>query len=375
MEKTRRALLAAAGVTAAAGCLGGSDSEGGTPTEAAGDGAATATPTVTETATPEPEPEVSEVSLLLNWKPSGLHVPYYAARAEGFYEAEGLTVGKIESGQGSDFSAKQVGLGNTAFGITSADQVLNVNSRELSPRSVGVVMQKSPVVLFTVREEFGEELTDAEQLAGATVGTGPGMVRLLSRLLLEEEGVLGDVELVDTGYDTVQQLLSGEIDAAGGVFGDVVDARHEGPTVDLLRVASAVPSYGHVVATDGAFAEENPATVRAFLRATARGSAWAAANPEAATDRLVEAVPALEESRDRQRDKWRLMSEDFVLSETVRREGWGWSSPDPWTTMHGALADADLLEGEVDPASVWTNDHLDRDYEYVGSYADVAGDG
>lgn len=376
MEKTRRAFLAAAGLTATAGCLGGSGSEGGTPTEAAGDGTATptGTPTATETETSEPEPEVSEVSLLLNWKPSGLHVPYYAARAEGFYEAEGLTVGGIESGQGSDFSAKQVGLGNTAFGITSADQVLNVNSRGLSPRSVGVVMQKSPVVLFTVREEFGEELTSAEQLAGATVGTGPGMVRLLSKLLLEEEGVLEDVELVDTGYDTVQQLLSGEIDAAGGVFGDVVDARHEGPTVDLLRVASTIPSYGHVVATDGAFAEENPATVRAFLRATARGSAWAAANPEAATDHLVEAVPALEESRDRQRDKWKLMSEDFVLSETVRREGWGWSRPDPWTTMHGALADADLLEGEVDPGSVWTNDHLDRDYEYVGSYADVVGD-
>jgi NitT/TauT family transport system substrate-binding protein len=132
-----------------------------------------------------------------------------------------------------------------------------------------------------------------------------------------------------------------------------------------------VPSYGHVVATKGTFAQDHPETVRAFLRATARGAAWAANNPETATDHLVSAVPALSESRDRQRDKWALMNRDFVLSESVRERGWGWSRAAPWETMRDALADADLLGGDVTPDAVWTNDYLDTDSQYIGSYADL----
>ncbi len=377
MSIPRRAFLSAAGLAVASGCLGGGgpseDATDATGTTADGTGTTANTPgneSETGTAEASATPSRSEVSLLLNWKPSGLHVPYYAARAEGFYEAEGLTLSAIESGQGSDFSAKQAGLGNTPFAVTSADQVLNVNSRDLSPQSVGVVMQRSPVVLFATRDSLGGEFTGVEQLAGKRLGTGPGMVRLLSTLLLEEAGVRDEVELVDTGYDTVQRLLSGDIDAAGGVFGDVVDARNQGATVDSIPVASQVPSYGHVIATPPGFGAEHPETVRAFLRATARGTAWAANNPEAATGHLVDAVPALSESRDRQRQKWELMSAEFVTSATVREKGWGWSRPDPWATMHEALKRADSLGGSVDPAGVWTNDYLDLDAAAIGSYAE-----
>jgi NitT/TauT family transport system substrate-binding protein len=374
MRIPRRAFLSAAGVAVASGCLGGgpraTNATGETTDDPGGGAAATGNGSGEASTESGTSPGRSELSLLLNWKPSGLHVPYYAARAEGFYEAEGLTLSSIESGQGSDFSAKQAGLGNTPFAVTSADQVINVNSRDLSLESVGVVMQRSPVVLFATRESLGAEFTGVEQLRGTRLGTGPGMVRLLSELLLDEAGVREDVELVDTGYDTVQRLLSGDIDAAGGVFGDVVDARNQGATVGSVPVASRVPSYGHVVATQPSFGEDYPETVRAFLRATARGTAWATNNPERATGHLVEAVPALRESRDRQREKWELMSGEFVTSETVRERGWGWSRSDPWTTMHEALRDADSLGGEVDPASVWTNDYLDLTSPAVGSYAD-----
>lgn len=349
MEGSRRSFLAAAAAAATAGCVGAVN-------RGTGSGGS--------------DPEVAEVSLLLNWKPSGLHAPYYAARARGYYEEEGLSLEAIESGQGSDFSATQAGLGNAAFAVTSSDQVLKVNSQELSPRSVAVVMQRSPVVLFAAREHFGGPLEAASQLEGATVGTGPGMVRLLTELFLERADVLRSVELVNTGFDTVQQLLAGKVDAAGGVFGDVVDARHHDYAVDLLPVASAIPAYGHVIATSADFAAENPRTVRAFLRATARGSAWAHRNPAAATDELVEAVPALAESRGRQRDKWGLMREGFVLSDAVREHGWGWSEPAPWRTLHDLLGETDALGGGVDPAAVWTNDYLDLDATAVGSYAD-----
>jgi len=319
--------------------------------------------------------EMTEHSLLLNWQPSGLHVPYYAAEAEGFYEAEGIDLTGIESGQGSDFSATQAGLGNADFAITSSDQVLNINADEdLDVRSVGVVMQRGPTQVFTARENFGEELTDSDQLADVTLGSGPGMVRQMIEAYLEHEGVRDSIEYVDSGFDTVQQLLSGEIDAAGGVFSDVVDARHQGYEIDALSVNDAIPSYGHLVATSADFADSNPEAVRSFLRATARGAVWANENPADATDHLIDAVPELEDTRENQRDKWDELRSGFMLSEAVEANGWGYNDGEVWESVASTLAEGDFPGGDADPDAAWTNEYLDTDDEHVAEYADrVAG--
>lgn len=340
----RRAVLAAvgAGTAALAGCAG-SGNGGGT----------------------------TEHSLLLNWQPSGLHVPYYAAAAEGFYDEEGIDLTEIDSGQGSDFSATQAGLGNADFAITSSDQVLNINADEdLAVRSVGVVMQRGPTQVFTARGNFGEELTDPEQLRGATIGSGPGMVRRMVEAYLESEGLLDSVEYVDSGFDTVQQLLSGEIDAAGGVFSDVVDARNKSSEIDALSVNETVPAYGHLIATAESFAEANPEVVRSFLRATARGAVWANGNPEEATDRLIEAVPELEGTRESQLDKWGALRSGFMVSEAVEEHGWGWNDAAVWESVAATLSEGDFPGGEADPDAAWTNEYLDTDDEYIGGYAD-----
>ncbi|MFA9427144.1 ABC transporter substrate-binding protein [Natronorubrum sp. A-ect3] len=311
---------------------------------------------------------LESVTLLLNWNMSGLHVPYVAARENGFYEEEGITDVELESGDGSDFAANQAGLGNVEFAISSTDQILTVNSEELSPLAVGVMMQRNPNVVFADRDQFGD-LSDPEQLEGATVGSGPGMVRTMTEAYLDHHGVLDSVDYVDAGFDTVQQLLSGEIDAAGGVFSDVVDAEYQGGAIDVLEIQEAVPSYGHLVATDESFAEEHPDTVRAFLRATARGSVWAAENPDEAVDALIDVQPELDEVRANQADKWEQMYERYMYSETVETEGWGASASEPWEETHETLAAADTIENDVDPNDVWTNEYLDTDSEYVSEYA------
>ncbi len=314
--------------------------------------------------------ETTPVSLLLNWQPGGLHVPYYAAESEGFYGDEGIEIAEIEAGQGSDFSATQVGLDNVEFAITSSDQILNAAAEELASTCVAVVMQRGPVQVFATPEQFGEELTDADQLAGRTLGSGPGMVRQMTESYLEVEGVREEVEYVDSGMDTVQQLLTGEIDAAGGVFSDVVDARHQDYEIDALSVADVIPSYGHVIAVGDEIREEDPETVERFLRATARGAVWANENPEEATDALADAVEELAETWENQRDKWEEMRTGFMLSSTVEEQGWGASEPEPWESVHETLAGGEFEEGDVDPDDVWTNEYLDTDSEYVAEYAE-----
>jgi NitT/TauT family transport system substrate-binding protein len=356
---TRRQFLAAAGSVAVGGCVSGLGDGGPGEADEADGGSASGV-----------DPEVTSVTLLLNWQISGLHAPYVAARDNGFYGDEGLESVDIESGDGSDFAANQVGLGNVEFAISSSDQILNVNSRGLAPRSVGVIMQRNPNVIFASREHFGE-LSGPDQLAGATVGSGPGMVRQMTHAFLEHHGVLESVEYVDTGFDTVQQLLTGEIDAAGGVFGDVVDAEQQGADVDVLRIHDAIPSYGHLVAVEEGFGRENSDTVRAFLRATARGAVWASKNSDDAVDMLVDAQPELGEVRENQRAKWDALRTEYMLSETVADNGWGWNAPEPWRRTYETLDDADVFENDVEPDQVWTNEYLDEEYEYISEYVDL----
>lgn len=350
MSHTRREYLGAAGgalaMTIAAGCLTEGD-----PGQ-------------------ELDPDADDVDLLLNWRPSGLHVPYYTAVERGFYEDHGLEVSNIESGQGSDFSATQVGLDNVEFGVSSSDQVLNVTGEGLAPVCVGVIMQRGPIVLFTDRNQFGEEIREPAQLEGVTLGSGPGMVRMMATAYLEYHGLGDGIEFVDAGSDIVQQLLTGEVDAAAGVFSDVVDARHQNATIDSLHVADDIPFYGHVITTSQSFLEEYPDTVRAFLQGTARGAAWAANDVEGGTDILIDAVPELEVARENQRDKWDVLREEYLVSKTVEEQGWGWSEGDVWATTAEILLDHNFLEEEVDPDAVWTNDLLDTNYPYIGDFAD-----
>ncbi|WP_276253277.1 ABC transporter substrate-binding protein [Halomontanus rarus] len=317
------------------------------------------------------DPDVDGAELLLNWQPNGLHVPYYAALERGFYEDQGLELAGIESGEGSDFSATQAGLNNAEFAVTSSDQVLNVNSEGLSPVCIGVIMQRSPVVVFTDRERFGDELTDPEQLAGETIGSGPGMVRLMTEAYLEYHDLSDDVEIADAGHDTVQQLLTGEIDVAAGVFGDVVDASRQNATIDDLSVGEDVPAYGHVIATSQSFLDSNPDAARAFLRGTARGAAWASNDVDGAIDVLVEATPELEEARENQRDTWDILRTEYLVSDAVEENGWGWNDGDVWEETADVLEEYGFLENEVDPDEVWTNEYLDTDYEYIGDFTDV----
>lgn len=346
---SRRAYLAASGGALAglvAGCLGDETAAGAQSLE----------------------PDVDSATLTLNWQPSGLHVPYYAAAERGFYEEQGLDSVEIESGQGSDFSATQAGLGNTEFAVTSGDQVLNVNSEGLSPVCVGVIMQQSPVVVFVDREAFGEELTEPDQLEGETIGSGPGMVRLMTEAYLEHHDLIDEVDIADAGHDTVQQLLTGEVSVASGVFSDVVDARRQGATIDELLVGEDVPAYGHVIATSRSFLEDNPDTVRAFLRGTARGAAWASDDVETAINVLVNAESELGEARENQRDKWETLREEYLVSDAVEENGWGWNDGDVWAETANTLLEYGFLEDEVDSDEVWTNEYLDTDYEYIGEF-------
>jgi NitT/TauT family transport system substrate-binding protein len=321
----------------------------------------------------EPEP----VTFQLNWEPNGFQAPYFLARSDGFYEAEGLDVQFVE-GHGSPFAAEQTAKGRADFGLAGASAVLSKQSEGYDPLAVAAVTQRTPAAVYTLRDVFGEPLERPDQLAGRTVAPSATKTRILAAQLLEEAGVREAVDLLpvepNTHHRVQHRLLDGEVDAAVGVVTNGLELEREyDRTADELPIGHRLRIYGMTLVGDPSFVESNPDTVRAFLRATARGWAEATRDPGSAVGALIERNATLERRRDIETEKFLAAARDLQLTDHVREAGWGNHDAQRWRTLGGMLTETDLLSGDVDPGRAWTNEYL-PDVPSVQRYADrIAG--
>jgi NitT/TauT family transport system substrate-binding protein len=353
----RRALasLGAAVAVGAAGCLGGTT--GGTGDD---------TPTDAATATPER----SSVQLLLDWKANATHAGHFVAKSRGFYDEEGLSV-DIVSGKGGASTAKQVGLEKYPLGLTSAAATLGTADEGVSLRAYAAAQQGPNSVVFTTADAFGGRMDGPASLAGKTVAVPPAASNLaLLKVILKDAGVLADVSFLEVGWGGLtSSLLSGDAHAALGAFPDGISLDRDGHDAAMLWIADHVPTVGRSVVANPSFVDSNPETLRAYLRATARGWAWASNDPEAAMDLLVEARPRLDASYDLGVTKIRYTAKRLIMTDAVREHGWGWQSAAAWDTVADALVDASFLSEDVAVDEAWTNEYLDATDPYVGEYA------
>ncbi|WP_251331178.1 ABC transporter substrate-binding protein [Haloplanus pelagicus] len=355
---SRRRVLGALGAAVtggAAGCLGGPGDTGG---------GATAEPTATAT------PERSSIQVLLDWKANATHAGHFVATSRGFYEAEGLTVDLV-SGKGGASTAKQVGLEKYPLGLSSAAATLGTLDEGVPLRAYAAAQQGPNSVVYTTADALGGQLDGPESLAGKTVAVPPAASNLaLLKTILTDAGVLGDVSFLEVGWGGLtSSVLSGDANAALGAFPDGISLDREGHDAAMLWIADYIPTVGRSVVASPAFAESNPETLRAYLRATARGWAWASNDPEGAMDLLVAARPRLEASYDLGVTKIEYTAKRLILTDAVREHGWGWQSDDAWQTVVDALVAADFLSEQVAVADAWTNEYLDTADPYVGTYA------
>jgi NitT/TauT family transport system substrate-binding protein len=344
----RRGVLAAAGTTlgALAGCIGGGTGSGGESTGATTDSGST-----------------ESVSVILNWKPNPTQAGYFVARERGFYEEEGLDV-ELVSGQGGGFAAKQVGLGNYDIGLGSGVAVLQARANDLSVRAVAGPQQASNAALFTVAEQFDGSFEGPSDLEGTRIAvvSGSSKTKTYIQSMLRQEGILDSVELVNVGTEQqTSNLLAGNVDVGTGIFSNALALNMQGYDASLMLIGDHTPTVGRRAFTRPSYAQNDPDTVQAFLRATARGWAWASNNPEAAEDVMIEVKPELEQSRELGIAKIKYTAKNLILTDDVTENGWGWQASDTWTTVYDTLTEAEVLPSGLSIGRAWTNDLLPSD--------------
>ena len=316
---------------------------------------------------------MTTITFQLNWEPNGFQAPYFLARRRGYYEEEGLDVQFIE-GHGSPYAAEQTARGRADVGLAGASAVLAKQSEGFDPLAVAALTKRTPAAIYTLRDVFGEPLTDLTQLEGKTVAPSATKTRILAAQALDEAGIRESVELLgvdpNTHHRVEHQVLDGSVDAAVGVVTNGLELEREHDrTADELPIGEALGVYGMMLVGNRELVAEDPEAVRSLLRAIARGWIDATNDPGAAIDALVARNATLERRREIETAKFRAAAEGLQYTDHVAEAGWGVHRPERWERLADLLSETDLLDGAVDPDRAWTNEYIDREAAPIREYA------
>lgn len=251
--------------------------------------------------------EIKELDIVLDWYPNALHAFMYVAIEKGYYEEEGVKV-NIRFPSNSNDAISLVAAGQADIGLYYQQDVIQARAKQNVPvKSIGAVVQGPLNIVLSLEEK---NITTAEDLVGKTIGyAGTELSEALIRSIMNYVGAdYSDVTMIDVGFDLMSSMTTGNVDATIGclVNHEVPQMEEEGFAVNWFDLDEyGVPTYyeGVFLANDDAIKNDSE-TLKAFLRASAKGFADMKANPE-------EALQILLANQN---------EENFPLSETVERK-------------------------------------------------------
>ncbi|MGL5733815.1 MAG: ABC transporter substrate-binding protein, partial [Beijerinckiaceae bacterium] len=247
-----------------------------------------------------------------------------AAKAQGFYDAEGLDL-KFQAGGPNIDGVAVVATGRFETGqVSSSPSLMLAASQDIPVKCFANGAQVHPYTFFSLKKNPVREPKD---LIGKKVGIQATGVILLRALLAKNKIAEKDVTIVTIGAD-MSPLLTGQVDVVTGwltnttalkVLGDQrVDMRLWDTGVRLY----ALPYY----ATHDTLKNKTDLLAR-FIRATGKGWAFAKANPAQAVDALVKEFPNLNRADEIAAAEVMLQ---YAFSDKTKTEGWGAMDPAVW---------------------------------------------
>lgn len=297
---------------------------------------------------------LTPVTVMLDWTPNTNHEGIYLAKARGLYRAEGLAVRIVEPDQAGAIA--QVAAGNAHFGV-GAESVIQARIQGTKVRVVATVMRTNTSSLISPADRH---ITRPRDLVGHTYGGyGSDMERpLISALVRCDGGDPSKVKFVDVGnvdysvgfkrrqYDSVWVFDGWDTIRLRDLHAQAVT------TIAFRDWLRCIPDwYTPNLFSSDALIAKDPELVRRFLRATAAGYLAAAADPAAAADALIDAVPESDPALVR-------ASARFIAPYlTDVRGGWGYQDPAVWEAFNRFLASAKLPSLPT-VSDAYTNDLL-----------------
>ncbi len=156
-------------------------------------------------------------------------------------------------------------------------------------------------------------------------------------------------------------LARGEVDAITGfTFTSLLNLEARGVKADDVVVLpyadNGVKLYGNVIIVSPKLIKENPAAIKAFLQAFAKGVKDVIANPDAAIESVKARDGIINVALEQRRLK--LAIDTVVNSADARAEGFGQVKGPRLSLMASQVSDAFNTKTRVNPDAVWNGSFL-----------------
>jgi NitT/TauT family transport system substrate-binding protein len=270
--------------------------------------------------------ETMPIQLQLDWLVSNQILGDVAAKSLGYFEEEGLDV-TISPGGPQFNGIPAVASGQALMGnVSSSPHIMLARAGGVPIKCIAAGFQRHPFAYFSLPRN---PIRKPEDMRGKKIGT-PQVSTILLRALLKANGISEDeLEIVPMGSEP-GPLLQGQVDAMTFWETDPI-VKPLGPDAIILRLWDAgVQLYASPYYVSDSTLESQPDRVAAFIRATAKGWAFAKENPEKAVDLYVAEYPAMDRASELEQVNLLL---SYVFNEETAANGWGTMREEIWANQ------------------------------------------
>jgi putative hydroxymethylpyrimidine transport system substrate-binding protein len=341
--RSRMLALGVAGMLLLAAC--GSDAETPAETGTADGGSSSAAAPAT-------------LKVALDWFPNPDHVALYYAQDNGFFEDQNLTV---EFQTPSDVTAglKLVATERFDLSIFYQQDMFYASQEGLPVTAVGSLV---PQPLNSLMALSDSKVQGPETVAGATIGVaGLPFDDAILETIRQSQGLSeDDVKSVNVGFDLVPALLSKQVDAAIGTYFNIegihIESETGQPPVIVKMEELGVPTYDElIVVANSERLTDDPEyadAVSRFLAAMVEGTTAAQADEAGSLESMKQNTEYTDEELEA------MVSDTLPLLSSPEGLETGCFSLENWATFGDWMIDNSMIDEEVDPATIATNDYL-----------------
>ncbi|MBH2019692.1 ABC transporter substrate-binding protein [Polaromonas sp.] len=313
-------------------------------------------------ATSAAQAQNTPVKFQLDWRFEGPSALFLTPAAKGYFKDAKLDV-TVDAGNGSGGTVTRVASGAYDMGFADMAALMEFHANNADapnkPVAVMVVYNDTPASVMALKKsgiktpadlsgkKFGAPVFDAGRRAFPIFAKANAISNVtwtaMDPALRETMLIRGDIDAI-TGF-TFTSLLN--LEARGVKAADVVVLPYPNYGVKL---------YGNVIIASPKMVKENPAAIKAFLAAFAKGAKEVIANPAAAIEYVKARDGIVNPELETRRLKMAIDS--AINSPNARTEGFGQVNAARLSLMASQVSDAFNTKTRVNPDAVWNGSFL-----------------
>ena len=306
--------------------------------------------------------QVTPVKFQLDWRFEGPSALFLVPAAKGYFKDAGLDV-TVDAGNGSGGAVTRVASGTYDMGFADLAALMefHANNPDAPNKPVAVMMvyNNTPASVMALKKSGIKTPAD---LNGKKLGAPVFDAGRRAFPIFAKANAVSSVTWTAMDPPLRETMLArGDVDAITGfTFTSLLNLEARGVKADDVVVLPypdyGVKLYGNAIIASPKMIKDNPAAVRAFLKAFAKGAKDVMANPAAAIDTVKARDGIINVPLETRR--LQLAIDTVIASPDARTEGFGQIKAPRLSLMASQVSDAFNTKTRVNPDTIWNGSFL-----------------